>query len=279
MEIAFDIKNITDEQKYNLLWTINQEKLKFEEYLYTNHLEPIFDPFEYKIIIKDKIFGFITDGFMCQDTKQIVFYGTDDIKIITHEWAHAAFPNVECERHSEGLATYIQMQIGTFHFKGFEKPLDLVRSYMYSYNKENISDWLEYIRNNQNFYDSRWGRMLMSRALSAEFVRFLIEKKGLHGYFSDFYSKIRTNKDTNWREELEFVSFLESLPKSSPTSMVPFLELKASFIESYSNHFIPKTGSVLNYLINNKNKIEPKEYNFLQDVALEDLRTTLQFYA
>ena len=279
MDIVFDIKDITQQEKHDILWLINRDKLNFEEYIYKNHLDPQEDPFNYKIIIRDKMFGLISSTYMNPDIKQIIFNGIDDLHIITHEWVHAAFPNKNCSRHAEGFAIYIQIELGIFHLKGFSRPMDLVKSYMHSYNKESVSDWFAYIRNNQNFSDSRWGRMVMTRSISAEFVGYLIDKYGIVRYLKDFYFKLRDDKNSIWREELEFATFIESIPKSSPTSLVPFLELKASFIESYSKYFIPKSGSVLSYLMDNKNKIEPKEYDFLQNVAIEDLRTTLLFYA
>ncbi|MGL1893250.1 MAG: hypothetical protein OCD02_16565 [Spirochaetaceae bacterium] len=279
MIITFELENISDLDKNTIIDKIKQDKIDFETYFSKIGLQVINDPFEYEIIIRDKIFGFINEGFMIPETKQIIFYGLEDLNIISHEWTHAAFPNSGCERHSEGLAIYIQMQLGKFHFDGFTNPLQLVNSYMFSPNKEKVEDWLNYIKNSQNFYDSRWGRMLMSRALSTEFVNFLIKKHGIERYLTGFYNKLRHNSDFNWLEDLEFVNFLQSLPKSSPTLMEPFFELKAGFIKSYANHFIPKTGSVLQYLIVNKNRIDPKEYNYLQNVAVEDLRTTLYFYS
>lgn len=278
MRVSFDF-DIADDKKYELLYSINQDRIKFENFIKDMNLKMENDPFEFDIIVKEKIFGFITDGMVNYDAKQIIFYGTEDLNIITHEWTHVAFPNELCERHSEGLAIYVQMQLGKFHFHGFDTPLDFVKSYMHSSNRENVKNWLQFLKTSQYFYDARLGRMLISRALSAEFVSYLIGKYGLKNYIEKFYTKVRDNKNSHWLEDVEFSNFKDSLPKSSEIVLEPFLQLKSEFVDKYSRHFIPKTGSVLAYLITNRDKIDPDEYNYLQNIALEDLRTTLYFYS
>lgn len=278
MRIGFITGSVSREKRERIIAGIERDREKLEEFFITNELVPEVDPFEFEILFHDPVFGVLTEGFMDRERKEIHFYGVEESNLIIHEWIHAAFPNDDNERHSEGFAIYIQMQLGSFHYFGFDKPLDLVLAFLHARNREGVTNWFQYIMDEQNFYDSRWGRMLMSRALSGEFVSWLINKYGINEYMERYYRVIRDNKSFYESEEEDFYLFFNSLPKSSKLSMEPFFDLKATFIDTYSKHFLPKKGSVLNYLVKNREIIDQDKYSRLQNAAIEDLRTTIMFY-
>ena len=219
------------------------------------------------------------DAQLNPDDKQITFYGAEAVRFIIHEWNHAAFPSFDCDRHAEGLAFYVQHAATTqsLQFFGWESTRSFIYAYLSAQNREFVDNWFDFLSCGSNFYDSRWGRLLIARALSAEFVTHLINTIGLEQYLVRYYKVIRRNCQQEEFEFQAFCDFIQSQFDDIPTSSVlrDFFAVKALIVQQLSQFALPERGSVLRHLKNASNKIGPNDVERIRELALADLRITL----
>ena len=259
---------------------IAREKLSLERFLEKHDLTPCRSPWEYEIIFADMLFGFLSDGRLNPDKRQITIYGRESVRFIIHEWTHAAFPNFDCDRHAEGLAYYVQKQASTqgFDFFGWESTAEFVSAYLAADNREVVEDWYGFLQCGSNFYDSRWGRLLIARALSAEFVSFLIGAEGLAGYLDRYYGVIRENGRASDSEVQAFSEFINTR-FSGPVQhdvLRDFFDVKASIAHELAGYDLPERGSILKYLNNKADSLgTDADVEKIRELALADLRMTI----
>lgn len=279
VRIVVQSDTISKEESQRFSAIIEEERLAFERYITDHHLVPAGDFREYEIVLAGKLFGFLADGRFNPETRQITFYGAEGLRCIIHEWTHAAFPSIECDRHAEGLAFFVQRACSTqgFSFIGWESVGAFVDAYLGASNRERVGDWFDFLTNGSNFYDTRWGRLLIARAISTEFVTYLIGEIGLEGYLREYYDVIRKRGQQEAFEREVFDIFLRRRLDIIPKSRLlwDFFEVKARLEDRLSAYPLPERGSVLGALRRDDCAIGAEEKERARELALTDLRTTV----
>jgi hypothetical protein len=282
MNIQFNIQSISDTEKQSIISLLETDAGLYVAQLEKFGLKNSFDYNNYEYILNDKNFGCFVDAQIIPDRNQIVFFGKEAMKFLSHEWTHMTFPLFTCDRHAEGLANFIQKAVSVDNYEifGFKTARELIGSFLDSSHFKYIENWFGFIQNGSNFYDSRLGKFYLSRAISSEFINYIITEIGMQSYMKLFYTSIKNNDETNDLETSMFADFISKLLNDIKPDydINAFFEVKSEILRKYSKYNIPETGSVLGYLYRTKEKLSVNDYDSIRDIALYDLKENIEQY-